>query len=398
MRKERIKAIRFPLFGVWRGLGMAVLLSVPHFMVAQMLRDDIGLSDPFIMSDPVSHTYYMTGTAGDIFRSKDLEVWFKVPWALNTAGISWVGRNHISPSPGQIWAPELYYRDGEYYNVVTFTNPDAKTEGTDHTRRSIHILKSQKPEGPYSKIEGGDDVYLPASKMAIDGTIWEEDGKLYLVYCYEWVQAGDGAIEYVELKPDLTGTVGEARTICHASDGRAWNDSPVTDGPFVFRTKTGRLGMIWTSWRQGVYVQSVSYSDNGKLNGNWSHTSMPVTPDNHGHGMLFRSFDGQLLMSIHSNRNIDLENQHFERHPALFVVDDSGDELQVVMQYRSQYDLYHPAKVVVKNAGFDYSVNGWTCTSDAVNKGVASNQGVISPGNIMNVGTVALSRGKFIRI
>lgn len=348
---------------------------------AQTLRSDISLSDPAIMADPVSKYYYMTGTAGDIFKSKDLETWTTLPWAINTNGIEWIGKSHTAPSPGQIWAPELYYKNEAYYDVVTFTNPNAKTEGTNHSRRSIHILKSDKPEGPYKQIEGGDALYLPATKMAIDGTIWEEDGKLYLIYCYEWVQAGDGAIEYIELKPDLTGTVGESRHICRASDGRAWNTDAVTDGCFMFRTQTGRLGMIWTGWRSGVYVQGVSYSDNGKLSGKWSHSKCPITPDNHGHGMLFRTFDGQLLMSIHSNRNIDLAAQHFERHPELFVVDDSGDELRVVMQYKHKYSPTSPANVMVLNAGFDYSTTAWTNSTDAMNRKIASNQSGAITGN-----------------
>ena len=344
-------------------------------MDAQMIRNDISLSDPAILADPVSNTYYMTGTGGDIFKSANLEVWTKLDWALHTSDIAWVGVNHTAPHSGQIWAPELYYKDGAYYNVVTFTNPDAKTEGTNHTRRSIHILKSDRPEGPFKKIQGGDELYLPASKMAIDGTIWEEDGRLYLVYCYEWVQAGDGAIEFIELKSDLSGTIGSSTHICKASDGRAWNTDAVTDGPFLFRTQTGRLGMIWTCWRSGIYVQGVAYSDNGKLNGKWSHSKCPITPDNYGHGMLFRTFDGQFLMSIHSHRNIDLANQHFERHPELFVMDDSSDEMRAVMQYKYKYDLTSPSQVVVLNSGFDYSTTAWVNTCDASNRNIADNQG-----------------------
>ena len=41
---------------------------------AQTLRSDISLSDPAIMADPVTKNYYMTGTAGDIFKSTDLEI------------------------------------------------------------------------------------------------------------------------------------------------------------------------------------------------------------------------------------------------------------------------------------------------------------------------------------
>ncbi len=364
-----------------RGIISGILALAFIASNAQMIRDDISLSDPFIMADPMSKAYYMTGTGGNIFKSTDLEVWTTLAWALNTSDIAWVGANHTAPSPGQIWAPELYYKDGAYYNVVTFTNPNAKTEGTNHTRRSIHILKSDKPNGPFKKIEGSDELYLPANKMALDGNIWEEDGKLYLIYCYEWVQAGDGAIEYIELKPDLSGTVGTSHHICKASDGRAWNTDAVTDGCFIFRTQTGRLGMIWTCWRSGVYVQGVAYSDNGKLTGNWSHSQSPITPDNHGHGMMFRTFDGQLLMSIHSNRNIDLNSQHFERHPTLFVMDDSGDELRAVMQYKPKYSVTTPAEVVVRNAGFDYSTSEWTCTTNAQNTKIASNQGGAITGN-----------------
>lgn len=133
-------------------LTMSLIASVTN---AQTLRSDVSLSDPAIMADPVSNCYYMTGTGGDIFKSTDLEIWTKQPWAINTNGIEWIGKNHTAPSPGQIWAPELYYKNGAYYDVVTFTNPNAKTEGTNHSRRSIHILKSDKPEGPFSRIEGG---------------------------------------------------------------------------------------------------------------------------------------------------------------------------------------------------------------------------------------------------
>ena len=59
---------------------------------AQMLRSDINLSDPAIMADPVTKNYYMTGTAGDIFKSADLELWTTQPWALRTGSIAWVER------------------------------------------------------------------------------------------------------------------------------------------------------------------------------------------------------------------------------------------------------------------------------------------------------------------
>lgn len=43
--------------------------------------DSIRLSDPFILADSASQTYYMTGTGGQMWKSKDLKYWegpFKV--------------------------------------------------------------------------------------------------------------------------------------------------------------------------------------------------------------------------------------------------------------------------------------------------------------------------------
>ena len=37
--------------------------------------DSIRLSDPFILADKATATYYMTGTGGLLWKSKDLEKW-----------------------------------------------------------------------------------------------------------------------------------------------------------------------------------------------------------------------------------------------------------------------------------------------------------------------------------
>jgi SPP1 gp7 family putative phage head morphogenesis protein len=97
--------------------------------------------------------------------------------------------------------------------------------------------------------------------------------------------------------------------------------------------------------------------------------------------MLFRNFDGQLLMSIHSNRNIDLDKQHFERHPVIYIMDDSGDELRAVMEYRRNTSAGNPAPVVVPNPELNYGVNGWSCSSKAKNQGIANNQNGAITGN-----------------
>ena len=246
----------------------------------------------------------------------------------------------------EIWASELHCVDGKYYNISTFTNKSITIDAAGHSRRAVHILRSDLPSGTYSLIPEGDETYLPASKITLDGSLFTDtDGKRYLLYCNEWIQAGSGTVEAILLKDDMTGTEGEGTVLFRARNA-TWNTGGVTDGPFAFRTQTGRLGIIWTSWHGDLYVQGVAYSESGTMAGPWVQEPLPITPDQHGHGMLFRNFDGQLLMSIHSNRNIDLDKQHFERHPVIYIMDDSGDELRAVMEYlRKQVGLVAISKV-----------------------------------------------------
>ena len=82
--------------------------------------------------------------------------------------------------------------------------------------------------------------------------------------------------------------------------------------------------MIWTSWVFSDYVQGVAYSESGTLDGPWKQEEEPITPPNFGHGMLFRTFEGKLLMSVHSHKSV---NGRTIRIPHLFEVDDSGDKL-----------------------------------------------------------------------
>lgn len=297
--------------------------------------DSIVLSDPCILPDRATMTYYMTGTGGKLWKSKDLRYWDGPYTVAETDPASWMG-----PEP-MIWAAEMHPYKGKYYYFATFTNPDVKIgsfRGNEIERRACHVLVSDKAEGPYRPME--DKTYLPAEKPTLDGTLWvDTDGKPYMVYCYEWLQTWDGTIEKIELKPDLSGSMGEGQLLFRASDS-PWSRevidgdtvaSKVTDGPYLFRTQTGRLGMIWTSWIYDVYTQGVAYSESGTLDGPWVQEEQPITPPNFGHGMLFRTFDGQLLMSVHSHKDI---NSHFHRVPHLFKVDDSGDKIVVKEEYR----------------------------------------------------------------
>ena len=327
-----------------RTCGLLLLLLICHHSIGQNTEnkirtriplDSIVLSDPCILPDRATMTYYMTGTGGRLWKSKDLKYWDGSFSVAETDPDSW-----MEPNP-MIWAAELHSYQGKYYYFATFTNRNMNIgtyRGNAIERRACHVLVSDKAEGPYRPMK--DKTYLPAEKATLDGTLWiDTDGKPYMVYCYGWLHTWNGTMEKIELKPDLSGSIGEGKLLFRASDS-PWSRevidgdtvaSKVTDGPYLFRTQTGRLGMIWTSWIYDVYTQGAAYSESGTLDGPWIQEEQPVTPPDFGHGMLFRTFDGRLLMSVHSHKKI---NGRFHRVPHLFEVDDSGDRIIVGKEYR----------------------------------------------------------------
>lgn len=297
--------------------------------------DSIRLSDPAVLADRNTSAYYMTGTGGMLWKSKDLRTWSGPYQVTRTDPNSWMGPNPM------IWAAELHAYKGRYYYFATFTNRDVVIEtvkGNAINRRSSHVLVSDKPDGPYVPMK--DPTYLPADRPTLDGTFWvDQDNKPYMIYCHEWLQNWNGTMEKIELKPDLSGAIGKRQILFFASDS-PWSKekdqfdrtifNKVTDGPYLFRTQTGKLGMIWTSWVFSDYTQGVAYSESGTLNGPWVQERDPITPPNFGHGMLFRTLEVKLLMSVHSHAKVDGRTV---RIPHLFEVDDSGDKIVVGKAY-----------------------------------------------------------------
>ena len=266
-------------------------------------------------------------------ESKDVDRPLSIP--------SWIG------TAPRIWAPELHKYKGKYYCFVTFTNPkiivDTVPNRYNVQRRATHILTSDKAAGPYHPIS--DKNYLPEDWSTLDGSFWEEDGVPYMVFCHEWMQTVNGMINYIRLAPDLSESIGTSTILFRASDapwpremksigeltfGMALGGY-VADGPFLFRTGTGRLGMLWSSWSNSRCAQGVAYSESDKLAGPWVQCNDPLIPNNSGHGMLFRTFDGKLLMCLH-HQSLDSENPG-PRRPTLFEVDISGDEIKILGKY-----------------------------------------------------------------
>ena len=115
----------------------------------------------------------------------------------------------IQTADGLIWAPEVHCYRGKYYLFATINSDivwKKEQKGwPPYIWRGTQIFRSNSPEGPFVPFSG--DRHTPADEMALDGTLWVEDGIPYMIYCHEWVQIADGSIKLVELSSDLSGLI-----------------------------------------------------------------------------------------------------------------------------------------------------------------------------------------------
>jgi arabinan endo-1,5-alpha-L-arabinosidase len=297
-----------------------------------MSLGDIFMRDVCILPDSATGTFYMVGPARRnsvrMYNSTDLTTWTD-PRIIYTVPDRLWGDIRIYG----IWAPELHWYKGRYYLFLTFNTRNEFSEQwrnwLPRVTRGSQILVSEAPEGPYRPFQNHST--LPVDMMTLDGTLWVENGVPYMVFCHEWVQIKDGTVEYIQLKNNLSETVGEPVHLFDGSDAVWSQKSPtyhchVTDGPYLYTSKSGKLFMIWTSGGYTGYTCGIAVSPSGKLAGPWQQQTEPVYQEDGGHGMLFTTFEGQLMMVLHAPNNRDAQ-------PHLFEMEDTGETLRIIREF-----------------------------------------------------------------
>ena len=318
-------------------LGFAVSAAAQY----KLHIDDIRIRDPFVVADKKTGKYYMvaqmdnrlTGN-GDSKKPKGVEVY------ISENLIHWTQPKTVLLLPQDfwgrkmVWAPEVHTYKGKYYLFVTITSdalhthlkkPKGQNRWPAFHKRGTQIFVSQTLEGPFKWFDN--KPHTPENWMALDGTLWEEDGKPYMIFCHEWVEIQDGTMDYVQLKEDLSAPVGKPQRMFKASEA-AWvqrNNSYITDGCYLYRTKTGKLLMIWSSSGPKGYAIGIAKSQSGKLKGPWRHQRKLLFEENGGHGMIFKDLEGDLRIVLHQpNSPAGKERAKF------YKLEDKGNTLKLI--------------------------------------------------------------------
>jgi beta-xylosidase len=322
--------------GSWHAASAAPARSAPTATTAPLRLPDMPLHDPWIVADRASGTYHLftrneRRMSGDArigimaYTSRDLKSWTRPRMVFVLPKGGWANDG--------AWAPEVHRWKGRWYLFATFYNDSAPLPpngARKPVRRSTTLAVADRLGGPFMPVRNGEPI-VDRSVMTLDGTLFvDAGGKPWLVYAHEWVQIGDGTIEAMPLKDDLS-AAGPPRVLFRASEA-PWakgDEQPdgsrnfVTDGPELFRTRTGTLLMLWSSYDRDGYVQSIARSTSGRIEGPWEQLPPLVRADS-GHGMLFRRFDGTLMMVLHRPFN--------NARGKLYVMRDMGDTIAIVRE------------------------------------------------------------------
>ena len=291
--------------------------------------EDLHLRDPFVVADAASGRYCLVssyfvapkteGSDGFGFLGKGVKFYESVDL------VNWSEARQVLEIPGWVdcrafWAPEVHAYNGKWYVFGTVNYRHRPQRGT-------WTFVADDLRGPYRPT--GRRSITPPEWNALDGTLWVEDGKPYMVFCHEWTQVTNGEMCVVAMTDDLSAPIGEPRTLFRATDytrepaARGFQDH-VTDGPFLYRSsKSGKLFMTWSnvSSRSG-YVVVLSESKSGRLCGPWGNHRVIFERDG-GHGMLFRKFDGSLAYALHQPNNAP------DERPKFIPVEDDGETLRI---------------------------------------------------------------------
>ena len=292
-------------------LALAVA-SICGVKAQSLTLKDIYIRDPFIMPVEKEGVYYMYASSSTsengqtyggmvAYKSRDLNTWEGPVRVFDVPRDNWI--------TGTVWAPEVHHYKGKYYLFGTL-NSDILWKGTEkghpaYSHRATQIFWSKRPDGPFLPFDNK-HPHTPLGQMCLDGTLWVENGTPYMIYCHEWVETMDGEMKLVQLKKDLSCTVGEPLRLFCASAAK-WSTGGglgevktyVTDGCFLYHTKSGKLLMVWSSFMNGTYAVGIAESTTGKIIGPWRQQKEPLFV-NGGHSMIFRKFDGTLCLVLHS--------------------------------------------------------------------------------------------------
>jgi beta-xylosidase len=311
---------------------------------------DVHISDPYVLADTKSKKYYVYSSNFNIrnlkssrkkncfyvIESPDLINWSEPILVFDPDADFW--------GPNDYWAPECHIWKGKYYIFSSFRG--------EKTYRRCQALVSDSPLGPFKPIRN--EAVTPEGWQCLDASLYvDKQGKPWMLFCHEWTQVQDGQIAAIQLSDDLGEATGPPIILFRASDapwredrlgympeqGMTWISGFITDGCYAHRMQDGSLIMLWSNYSRHGYAVGYARSLSGEIQGPWEQEPIPLYVMDGGHAMLFKRFDGQLMMSFHAPNH-----PHSAKRMLLFEVEEQGSKLVTLNEITGNWYSIDKAK------------------------------------------------------
>jgi GH43 family beta-xylosidase len=247
--------------------------------------------DPWITKQ--GNLYYYTHTLGDriaLWKTpKVTELKNVTPQTIWTAPASGQGSRNV-------WAPELHFLNNKWYAYY------AADDGNNANHR-IYVLENTAADPLAGTWVSKGKVSDPSDKWAIDGTVFDYQGQLYLLWS-GW--QGDVNVRqdiYIaKMRDPLTIDGNRVMISTPTYDWEKIGDPDVNEGPQIIRNAAGRVFLIFSAsgcWTDDYSLGLLTLKNGGDpMNpADWTKTPTPVftkAPSAYGpgHNSFFKSADG----------------------------------------------------------------------------------------------------------
>lgn len=228
----------------------------------------------------------------------------------------------IPPATGpyshDIWAPEIHFLEGKWY---IYFAADAK----DNTTHRIWVIENASPDPLEGEWTFKGKVADPADKWAIDASVFEDRGKLYMIWSgWEGDENGVQSIYIAQMKNPWTIEGKRTRLSTPQFPWEKVGDLPasllpgnpphidVNEGPEILK-HDNRIFLIYSAsacWTNNYSLGMLTATSGSDLldAASWKKSDKPVfeqSPANHvygpGHNSFFKSADGKDWILYHAN-------------------------------------------------------------------------------------------------
>lgn len=296
---------------------------------------DVKIADPFVMQE-AGGRYFMYGSGGKGaraypgFTSADLVHW-------KPLGLTYERDPATAWCTDFFWAPSVYHYRGRYYQFYSAQWRDNPTNEKENFR--IGVAVADRPEGPFRDIRNA-PLFDPGYPAIDAEVLFDRDGRVYLFYsrcCYKhpveselaaWArkekifqEIEESWIYGVELKPDLSGTIGEPvlalrPPVSRKDANAAWESLSVTtrevnrrwtEGPTAFRHGDTYYLMYSANFYMGVNYALGYATAKAPLGPYTKAANNPVLQKNGAvtgpaHNCVTWSPDGSEMMCLYAGR------------------------------------------------------------------------------------------------